>query len=255
MFQPLFASAHAFISLACSRVRAPTPVTRAVLRRGAVVYSSVVPQAHFTYLFQYNTLAQKPFRAVLAPVCRRVNRWGLFPSMGADCSKGGEPPICCDGGKGTFLGGDIRGGGAEALLYLFILLWLFAGVGLISDIFMSAIESITSQTYTVTRVIDGTKRHFRLKVWNDTVANLTLMALGSSAPEILLSIIELVFKNNMKSGELGPSTIVGSAAFNLVRCGRPPKRSRSSAGRTHSPHSPARPPPVVGRSSSSSPCA
>jgi len=26
-------------------------------------------------------------------------------------------------------------------------------------------------------------------VWNETVANLTLMALGSSAPEILLSVI------------------------------------------------------------------
>lgn len=28
-----------------------------------------------------------------------------------------------------------------------------------------------------------------VRIWNDTVANLTLMALGSSAPEILLSII------------------------------------------------------------------
>ncbi|CAF4634789.1 unnamed protein product, partial [Rotaria magnacalcarata] len=42
----------------------------------------------------------------------------------------------------------------------------------------------------------------------------TLMALGSSAPEILLSIIEVVGKN-FHSGDLGPGTIVGSAAFNL----------------------------------------
>jgi len=42
------------------------------------------------------------------------------------------------------------------------------------------------------------------------------MALGSSAPEILLSVIE-AFKNLGKCpGELGPSTIVGSAAFNLL---------------------------------------
>lgn len=46
------------------------------------------------------------------------------------------------------------------------------------------------------------------------MANLTLMALGSSAPEILLSVIELL-GNNFYTGELGPSTIVGSAAFNL----------------------------------------
>ena len=47
-----------------------------------------------------------------------------------------------------------------------------------------------------------------LQVWNPTVANLTLMALGSSAPEILLSVIEIM-SNNYYSGELGPSTIVG----------------------------------------------
>jgi len=40
------------------------------------------------------------------------------------------------------------------------------------------------------------------------------MALGSSAPEILLSIIEIVGKD-FEAGEIGPSTIVGSAAFNF----------------------------------------
>lgn len=53
-----------------------------------------------------------------------------------------------------------------------------------------------------------------VKVWNATVANLSLMALGSSAPEILLSVIEII-SASFFSGELGPSTIVGSAAFNL----------------------------------------
>merc|ERR1712227_404500 len=53
-----------------------------------------------------------------------------------------------------------------------------------------------------------------VKVWNETVANLTLMALGSSAPEIMLSVIEIMAKN-FKAGDLGPGTIVGSAAFNL----------------------------------------
>ena len=41
------------------------------------------------------------------------------------------------------------------------------------------------------------------------------MALGSSAPEILLSCIEIV-GNNFLAGELGPGTIVGSAAYNLL---------------------------------------
>lgn len=52
--------------------------------------------------------------------------------------------------------------------------------------------------------------------WNPTVANLTLMALGSSAPEILLSCIETIGGLNKCPGELGASTIVGSAAFNLL---------------------------------------
>lgn len=42
------------------------------------------------------------------------------------------------------------------------------------------------------------------------------MALGSSAPEILLSIIEALKTLGEKAGELGPSSIVGSGAFNLL---------------------------------------
>jgi hypothetical protein len=61
-------------------------------------------------------------------------------------------------------------------------------------------------------------------VWNATVANLTLMALGSSAPEIILSVIETV-SSGFYSGALGPSTIVGSAAFNLF-CVRTPANHR-----------------------------
>lgn len=56
----------------------------------------------------------------------------------------------------------------------------------------------------------------KVKVWNPTVANLTLMALGSSAPEILLSVIETSGNMGGCPGELGASTIVGSAAFNLL---------------------------------------
>jgi solute carrier family 8 (sodium/calcium exchanger) len=57
----------------------------------------------------------------------------------------------------------------------------------------------------------------KVKVWNPTIANLTLMALGSSAPEILLAIIETISTiDNDTPGELGPATIVGSAAFNLL---------------------------------------
>ena len=56
----------------------------------------------------------------------------------------------------------------------------------------------------------------KVDVWNATVANLTLMALGSSAPEILLAVLETCTNLGKCPGELGASTIVGSAAFNLL---------------------------------------
>ena len=55
-----------------------------------------------------------------------------------------------------------------------------------------------------------------MPIWNPTIANLTLMALGSSAPEILLSVIEAMQTLGEPAGELGPSSIVGSGAFNLL---------------------------------------
>mmetsp|Transcript_89889 Transcript_89889/g.141960 ORF Transcript_89889/g.141960 Transcript_89889/m.141960 type:complete len:958 (+) Transcript_89889:184-3057(+) len=99
----------------------------------------------------------------------------------------------------------------RSTIYLFGLLWCFMGVAIVSDIFMGAIERITSKKV---RYRDPSGKNVTIKVWNDTVANLTLMALGSSAPEILLSVIELT-TNKFLSGDLGPATIVGSAAFNL----------------------------------------
>ncbi|ETN82216.1 Calx-beta domain protein [Necator americanus] len=80
---------------------------------------------------------------------------------------------------------------------------------------MAAIEVITSQEREMKmKKITGEPYTILIRVWNETVSNLTLMALGSSAPEILLSVIE-IFGNNFEAGDLGPSTIVGSAAFNL----------------------------------------
>jgi solute carrier family 8 (sodium/calcium exchanger) len=58
-------------------------------------------------------------------------------------------------------------------------------------------------------------KYVTVTVWNATVANLTLMALGSSAPEILLNVID-IFASGFMTGALGPFTIVGSAAFNLL---------------------------------------
>eukprot|EP00397_Hematodinium_sp_SG-2012_P002162 GEMP01002168.1.p1 GENE.GEMP01002168.1~~GEMP01002168.1.p1 ORF type:complete len:831 (+),score=138.04 GEMP01002168.1:66-2558(+) len=128
-----------------------------------------------------------------------------------------SPAVCEKGGQGgvflpLFVDAELDWPSSlRTVLYFLGLLWCFMGVAIVSDSFMSAIETITSQVRRVT-TSDG-KTH-DLPIWNDTIANLTLMALGSSAPEILLSLVE-IFTNRMFSGELGPATIVGSASFNL----------------------------------------
>ena len=123
-----------------------------------------------------------------------------------------EEGACADG---LLIGGP-RKSRWSMCLYLMLLLWSFVGVAIGADLFMEAIEQITSQEVTRTvRLPNGKLRTVTAQVWNATVANLTLMALGSSAPEILLSVIEIT-SGGFHAGALGPSTIVGSAAFNLM---------------------------------------
>lgn len=103
-------------------------------------------------------------------------------------------------------------------VYLVFLGYLFLGISISADIFMEAIEIITSKTQKIEIVDEKTENRFEIDVpvWNATMANLTLMAFGSSAPEIILSVLEALKDLGKEAGDLGPSTIVGSAAFNLL---------------------------------------
>ncbi|KAI5625810.1 solute carrier family 8 (sodium/calcium exchanger), member 4b isoform X1, partial [Silurus asotus] len=104
---------------------------------------------------------------------------------------------------------------ARAIVYFVAMVYMFLGMSIIADRFMSSIEVITSQEKEITiKRPNGETCTATVRIWNETVSNLTLMALGSSAPEILLSVIE-VCGHNFEAGDLGPSTIVGSAAFNM----------------------------------------
>ncbi|AWP14536.1 putative sodium/calcium exchanger 1-like [Scophthalmus maximus] len=104
---------------------------------------------------------------------------------------------------------------ARATVYFVALVYMFLGVSIIADRFMASIEVITSQEKEITiKKPNGETTTTTVRIWNETVSNLTLMALGSSAPEILLSVIE-VMGHGFQAGTLGPSTIVGSAAFNM----------------------------------------
>lgn len=132
-------------------------------------------------------------------------------STGINCEDGLIVPLWP--GTDHMSMGDRFGRG---LLYGTLMIYLFIGVAIVSDKFMESIEMITAQEKEV-QIKDprtGKTQAVVVKVWNETVANLTLMALGSSAPEIMLSVIE-IWAKDFKAGDLGPGTIVGSAAFNL----------------------------------------
>ncbi|XP_007054291.1 sodium/calcium exchanger 3 isoform X4 [Chelonia mydas] len=130
-------------------------------------------------------------------------------SGSSDCKEGVILPIWYP--ENPSLGDKI----ARVIVYFVALIYMFLGVSIIADRFMASIEVITSQEKEITiKKPNGETTTTTIRVWNETVSNLTLMALGSSAPEILLSLIE-VCGHGFIAGELGPSTIVGSAAFNM----------------------------------------
>ncbi|KAM9293889.1 sodium/calcium exchanger 3 [Gastrophryne carolinensis] len=126
-----------------------------------------------------------------------------------DCKEGVILPIWYP--ENPSLGDKI----ARVIVYFVAMIYMFLGVSIIADRFMASIEVITSQEREIViKKPNGETTTTTIRVWNETVSNLTLMALGSSAPEILLSLIE-VCGHGFVAGDLGPSTIVGSAAFNM----------------------------------------
>lgn len=124
----------------------------------------------------------------------------------------------CFSGMVNNPGVQLLSNGFMGFVYIIFLCYLFLGISISADIFMEAIEVITSQTQVIDVYDDKAEQNYQIEVprWNPTMANLTLMAFGSSAPEIILSVLEALKELGAPAGELGPSTIVGSAAFNLL---------------------------------------
>ncbi|XP_066931288.1 sodium/calcium exchanger 1-like isoform X2 [Clytia hemisphaerica] len=108
----------------------------------------------------------------------------------------------------------------QGCFYVCAILFLFVGIAIVADTFMLSIEMITSKKriiYTYDR--DKNERvEKEVFVWNETIANLTLMALGSSAPEILISVFETLatLSDTEPAESLGLYTIIGSAAYNMI---------------------------------------
>ncbi|BFZ12401.1 hypothetical protein BsWGS_15440 [Bradybaena similaris] len=103
----------------------------------------------------------------------------------------------------------------RAFFYILSLVYVFLGIAVVTERFMAAIEVIISHKKVVeVSMTDGSTITVTERIWSETVADLTLVTVGSSASVILLSIVE-VCGNGFQVGDLGPSTAIGSAAYNL----------------------------------------
>ncbi|XP_016511514.2 magnesium/proton exchanger isoform X1 [Nicotiana tabacum] len=113
----------------------------------------------------------------------------------------------------TFLGKGFR-----AFLYFLGLAYCFVGLSAITARFFRSMESVVKHSRTV-ETLDprrGTKIVKDEKVWNYTIADITLLAFGTSFPQISLATIDAIRNiGNLYAGGLGPGTLVGSAAFDL----------------------------------------
>ncbi|KAM4018632.1 sodium/calcium exchanger 1-like isoform 2-T2 [Anomaloglossus baeobatrachus] len=164
------------------------------------------PSFSAMYVFLFSLLL---FPSILGASTPTPNESTCAPTQNEVCTDGVLLPAWLPHPPST---GDRA---ARAIVYFVALVYMFLGMSIIADRFMASIEVITSQERRITfRRPNGEVTVTSVRLWNETVSNLTLMALGSSAPEILLSIIEVVGRG-FEAGDMGPSTIVGSAAFNM----------------------------------------
>ncbi|KAL6499475.1 hypothetical protein OROGR_027385 [Orobanche gracilis] len=110
------------------------------------------------------------------------------------------------------------GNGFRGLLYFMALGYCFIGLSAITDRFFGSMENVVKHSQAV-EVIDprtNTKVVRHEKVWNYTIADIALLAFGTSFPQISLATIDAIRNlGSLYAGGLGPGTLVGSAAFDL----------------------------------------
>lgn len=101
----------------------------------------------------------------------------------------------CDDAGSCFKPGIAQGNGGNFVLQLFVLFYMFLSIAIVCDeLFVPALEVIAEK-------------------WglSNDVAGATLMAAGGSAPELFTALMGVFMR-----GDLGFSTIVGSAVFNVL---------------------------------------
>ncbi|KAA8549155.1 hypothetical protein F0562_000839 [Nyssa sinensis] len=117
-----------------------------------------------------------------------------------------------------FHGETSLGNGLRAFLYFLGLAYCFIGLSAITARFFRSMENVVKHTRTVVEIDPCTNAEFvrHEKVWNYTIADITLLAFGTSFPQISLATIDAIQNlGDLYAGGLGPGTLVGSAAFDL----------------------------------------
>ncbi|XP_047269337.1 magnesium/proton exchanger isoform X2 [Capsicum annuum] len=112
----------------------------------------------------------------------------------------------------------VLGEGFRTFLYFLGLAYCFIGLSAITARFFRSMESVVKHSRTVETIdpLTNTKIVKNEKVWNYTIADITLLAFGTSFPQISLATIDAIQNvGNLYAGGLGPGTLVGSAAFDL----------------------------------------
>ncbi|MQM02581.1 hypothetical protein Taro_035347 [Colocasia esculenta] len=131
-------------------------------------------------------------------------------------------PLLSEGGRCDiyFLcpGEVFVGAWTRALLYSLLLAYCFVGLSSITARFFRSMENVVKHSRDVVTVdpVTGEEVVRRDKVWSYVIADITLLAFGTSFPQISLATIDAIRNiGQLYSGGLGPGTLVGSAAFDL----------------------------------------
>ncbi|XP_031112136.1 pentatricopeptide repeat-containing protein At3g62890-like [Ipomoea triloba] len=117
-----------------------------------------------------------------------------------------------------FKGETALGDGFRAFLYFMGIFYCFIGLSAITSRFFRSMENVVKHSRTVVEIDPCTKTKIvkKEKVWNYTIADITLLAFGTSFPQISLATIDAIRNiGSLYAGGLGPGTLVGSAAFDL----------------------------------------
>lgn len=93
-----------------------------------------------------------------------------------------------------FPGETSMGDGFRTFFYFLALAYCFIGLSAITERFFRSMEHVVQQTRTVVEIDprNNTQRVRHEKVWNYTIADITLLAFGTSFPQISLATIDAI---------------------------------------------------------------